>query len=278
MLAPLVTGLTERFESRSLGGVALHAVHRGDPSRPKLVLLHGGGANAHWWDHLAPTLAERFHVVALDFRGHGDSDYPDALEVGAFDRDLEALLEHLGGPDALLMGHSMGGRVALDHAARRARSGPRAVLAIEVARGASSRERRRTRLALAARRTYRTREQAIARFRFLPSTPGSSEALRRAIAEHSVRREADGRFGFKFDPRWFGLPPAAAPDPAQIACPTLVVRGGESTLLTAAGAAALVSEIPGAKLVEIPGAGHNVQLERPAEVLEIAARFLRDFA
>ena len=83
MLAPLVTGLTERFESRSLGGVALHAVHRGDPSRPKLVLLHGGGANAHWWDHLAPTLAERFHVVALDFRGHGDSDYPDALEVGA---------------------------------------------------------------------------------------------------------------------------------------------------------------------------------------------------
>jgi pimeloyl-ACP methyl ester carboxylesterase len=93
-----------------------------------------------------------------------------------------------------------------------------------------------------------------------------------------VRREADGRFGFKFDPRWFGLPPAAPPDPAQTGCPTLVLRGGESTLLTAAGAATLVSEIPGAKLVEIPGAGHNVQLERPAEVLEIATRFLRDFA
>ena len=81
------------------------------------MLLHGGGANAHWWDHLAPELARSFHVVALDFRGHGDSDYPDP-ERGAFNWDLRALLDHLAAPDAVLVGHSMGAAIALEHAAR----------------------------------------------------------------------------------------------------------------------------------------------------------------
>ena len=71
------------------------------------MLLHGGGANAHWWDHVAPAFAERFHVVALDFRGHGDSERSDDLAVGAFNRDLEALLAELSalrpdGPPAVV--------------------------------------------------------------------------------------------------------------------------------------------------------------------------------
>ena len=51
------------------------------------MLLHGGGANAHWWDHIAPTFADQFHVVALDFRGHGDSERPEELIPGAFNED-----------------------------------------------------------------------------------------------------------------------------------------------------------------------------------------------
>lgn len=250
----------------------LHALHRGDASRPKLVLLHGGGANAHWWDHLAPALAERFHVVALDFRGHGDSDHPADVTPGAFRRDLEALLAHLGSDEAFLVGHSMGGHVALDHASRVAAT--RGVVAIECARGAARRDNRRTRLALAARRSYRTRDEALARFRLLPASPSADESLRLAIAEHSVREEPDGRFGFKFDPRWFSLPRGPAPDLTRVACPVLVIRGADSPLLTAAGMEELVSRLPRAKTLEIAGAGHNVHLERPAEVLESIGRFL----
>ncbi len=91
---------SERFTTPALNGIALNTLHRGDPSHTPVVLLHGGGANAHWWDALAPALAERFHVVALDFRGHGDSDHPDAREPGAFQHDLSALLAHLGDPRA----------------------------------------------------------------------------------------------------------------------------------------------------------------------------------
>jgi pimeloyl-ACP methyl ester carboxylesterase len=268
---------SERFSTASLGGVALHAIHHGDPSRPALVLLHGGGANAHWWDEIAPALAERFHVVALDFRGHGDSDAPEP-HPGAFQHDLVGLLEHLGAADAALLGHSMGGHVALEHAARYggARQ-PRAVVAVDVARGVGTRTRRVMRLALAARRSYKSREEAIARFRFLPPAPGAPEALRARVASASVREQPDGRFGFKFDPRWFALPPDRPPDLARVTSPTLIVRGTESSLLSREGAQALAGEIRGvARLVEIDGAGHNVHLEQPERFLAAVLGFLTE--
>ena len=271
-----VTVRSERFTTPSLGGVFLHVLHRGDASRRPLVLLHGGGANAHWWDHLAPSLAERFHVVALDFRGHGDSDHPAALEVGAFARDLEALLHHLGADERsrepVLMGHSMGGHIALEHAARSRRV--RALVAIEIVRGAPTRARRAMRLALAVRRSYRTREDAIERYRFLPPAPHASETLRASIAAHSVAQQPDGRFGFKFDPRWFGLPPNPAPPLGEIRCPTLIVRGAESPLLSEEGAAAFAAEIPAAQVAVIEAAGHNLHLEQPEAFLAVVEPFL----
>jgi pimeloyl-ACP methyl ester carboxylesterase len=267
---------SERFTSPALEGVALHAIHHGDPARPKLVLLHGGGANAHWWDDVAPALARDYHVVALDFRGHGDSDQPEP-RPGAFQRDLVALLEHIGAPDAALLGHSMGGHIALEHAARHGGARrPRAVVVVDVARGAGGRTRRMMRLALAARRSYRSREDAIARFRFLPPAPGAPEELRQRIAAASVREEADGRFAFKFDPRWFALPPGQAPVLEHVSTPTLIVRGAESPILSREGALELVGQIRGARLVEIAGAEHNVHLEQPARFLEAVVAFLAE--
>jgi pimeloyl-ACP methyl ester carboxylesterase len=260
-----VRARSEYFTSPALDGIRLHARHWGEPGRGVLILLHGGGANLHWWDHLAPALAERFHVVALDFRGHGESDHPAELESGGFDRDLESLVRHLRASPVRLVGHSMGAHVALRHAA--IHGGVAALAAIEASRGATRRDRRRARLALAARRSYRTREEAEARYRFLPDAPGADEALRRAVAAHSVRELPDGRFGYRFDPRWFSLPSSPPPPLARITCPCLVLRGADSSLLSAEGAAELAEEIPEARVVEIAEAGHNVHLERPEEVL-----------
>ena len=262
----------ERFTSRELDGVRLHAVHHGSARRAKLVLLHGAGANAHWWDHLASRLAERFQVVALDFRGHGDSDFPEQLRAGAFSDDLDALLRHLSAPEAILVGRSLGAHVALEHAARSAKTP--ALILLELTRGASRVRKRATRLALTLRRSYPTREEAIRRFRFLPEAAQADEETRRRIAAHSVRQEADGRYGFKFDARWFGVPARRQPDLAEIRCPTLLLRGEESALLTREGALEIVSAIPDAQLAEIPGAGHHVHIDRPALVLEAVLDFL----
>lgn len=263
---------SEWFTTPSLDGVELHALRIDRPDATTLVMLHGGGANAHWWDHLAPRLAEHFRVISLDFRGHGDSDHPEFREPGAFDRDLDALLEHVEAPDAILMGHSMGAHVALRAAARRPEL--RAIVAIEPSRGGRRGERRRTRLALAAARTYATRDEAIRRFQFLPTAPLAAEALRSAIAGHSVRQEADGRYGYKFDPGWFGIGGAEPPELSRIACPVLIVRGAESSLLSAEGAAEWTDGIANTAVVEIPGGGHNVHIECPDEVLAAVEAFV----
>ena len=260
-----MTARTQRFTHSMLDGVTLQFAESGPPDAPLVVLLHGGGANLHWWDHVAPVLAQSHRVIALDFRGHGDSDYPQTLEVGAFHRDVEALAAHLDVPVHALVGHSLGAHVALHHAAVHGKVA-RLVL-VEPSRGAGSRERRRSRLALAARRTYASREEAIARFRFVPDAPGVEAALRREIAGHSVQREQGGRYGFKFDPRWFGIPAADRPDPARVSASTLVIRGRDSRLLSAQGAASLCQELAAARLVEIDAAGHNVHIERPAAFL-----------
>jgi len=267
---------TLRFTRPELDGVHLHAELRGDPRSPTVVLLHGGGANLHWWDEIAPSLAERFRVVCLDFRGHGDSDHPEALVVGAFHRDLEALVAELGYEDIALVGHSMGGHVALDFAAQHPRVW--GLVAIEVSFGAAARERRRTRLALSLRRSYATRDEAVARYRLMPSTPGVSERVRESLAEHSIRELPDGRFVYKFDPRWFGLPPPPYQRLDDVRCPSLLIRGERSTLLTREGAESAVAKLPAARLIEISGAGHNVHLERPTEVIVAVTEHLSSHA
>ena len=148
-------GRGERFTRPKLDGVHLHAVHHGSTGRAKLVLLHGAGANAHWWDHLASGLAERFQVVALDFRGHGDSDFPEQLRAGAFSEDLEALLEHLSAPEAILIGHSLGAHVAVEHAARSATTP--ALILLDLTRGASRSSATRSTTSCGARTRSRQR-------------------------------------------------------------------------------------------------------------------------
>ncbi len=266
-----MTRRTEHF-SDARCGVSLCATHWGEENSRTLVLLHGAGANAHWWDHLAPRLAEGFHVVALDFRGHGDSEFPEELIEGAFEDDLDALLRHLGEPQPILVGHSMGAAIALRHAA--AHPPIPALVAIDVARGTPAATRKATQRVLAIRRTYQTREQAVARFRFLPGTSSAEESLRKSIGEHSVRAEPDGRFGFKFDPRWFSVPARPLPPLEDLLAPILLIRGSESPLLTPEGAEALTARIPKAELRVIEGSGHHVHLDRPKEVLRAVQDFL----
>jgi len=263
---------THRFTTLDTPSIALHRLEWGDSDAPVLIFLHGGGANAHWWDHIAPSFADRFYVNALDFRGHGDSEHPEELRVGAFNEDLEALVADLGREDVILAGHSMGGHVAVDHAARH--PAVRALVAIDVARGGSSRSRRAARLALALRRTYRTREEAIERFRFMPEAAHASDALRRDIAAQSVQCEPGGRWGYKFDARWFGLPPRPKPVLTNVLCPTLIVRGEESRLLSHEGALAFASELPDARIHEVAGAGHHVQIDRPEAFCAVLHEFL----
>ncbi len=250
-------------------------IHWGDAGNPPVILVHGGGANAHWWDHLAPDLATSFHLVALDFRGHGESDYPKHIPPGAFQEDLRALLDHLGVPDAVLVGHSMGGEVALRVAAE-SRPGPRGLVVLDPARGRSDRVRRAMRRALTIRHSYKSREEAIERFRFVPQAVHADPALAREIASHSVHEEKDGRWSFKADPRWIDALPTDPVDESRIQCPTLFLRGQESPICSEDGARELVGALRHGRLANVPRAGHHVHLDAPEAVLREIRHFLHD--
>src|SRR5262249_22092302 len=91
----------------------------GGPASAGVLLLHGGAAHAHWFDAVASSLAEGRHVVALDQRGHGESDWArtPAYATQDFATDVIAVLDGLSWSTAVLVGHSMGGHNAIGTAA-----------------------------------------------------------------------------------------------------------------------------------------------------------------
>ena len=102
-----------------INGLRLHLLEGGRIGGPVLCFLHGGSAHAHWFDAVMPHFADRFHVISLDQRGHGESEWasPPAYATEDFAGDLAALMDRMGWHRMALVGHSMGGHNATAFAA-----------------------------------------------------------------------------------------------------------------------------------------------------------------
>src|SRR5438874_2647234 len=97
----------------TVNGLRIHYLDWGNPDKPPFIMLHGIGRIAHTFDHLAPRFAGNYHVLAVDMRGHGDSDWDpkSAYLVEDYVKDIEALVAQLGLRNLTLLGNSTGGRV-----------------------------------------------------------------------------------------------------------------------------------------------------------------------
>lgn len=260
------------------GPLALHLLEWGPPGSPTLCLLHGGAAHAHWFDLVAPGFGDRYHVVALDQRGHGESDWarPAAYATQDFARDLVAVLDALGNGPAILVGHSMGGHNAMAFAAWY----PERVRALVVvdSRPVLPDER----LAMMHRRgerpmrRYPTAEDAVAAFRLLPRDTVADPALLAHVARAGVAAD-NGRFRYRFDPEANRVrrPVDNWRLVDRIVAPTLIVRGERSPVLPRDMAERLRSAIGDSRVVEIPGAYHHLVLDRPVEFTAVLDEFLR---
>ena len=189
-------------------GAPVHYVRWGARGRPGIVLVHGGAAHAHWWDHVAPLLTQECCVVALDLSGHGDSGRRDrypTVDVGRGDRRGRRARGHRGTAGRRRAQH---GRLGRDHRRRRARRPARRHRRARLTGPSPARRRRRPRpKAPRSARCARTRRS---RPRSAASAPSPTSRRRcRTSSTTSPRtsvRKVDGGWTWKFDPRIFDRP------------------------------------------------------------------------
>jgi pimeloyl-ACP methyl ester carboxylesterase len=205
---------------------------------PPVVLLHGLGGYVGEWTETASWMSERWRVLALDARGHGDSERrPRDVSPAARVDDVVFVLEQLQLDPVALLGQSMGGQTALLVAAER----PDLVRGLVVAEAGP---------AAGDAETAAVVEEALARW---PEPRFELDVAMRML------READAR---DYWSEW-----------ERITCPALVVRAGKG-MISAAEATEMAERLAQARLAEVPGAGHDLHLERPAEWRAVVSRFL----
>jgi esterase len=266
----------------ALHGQRYHYTEWGAPAAPAVILLHGITGHARTWDDEARLLAQRCHVLVLDQRGHGDSDpapdgdYSDAALLG----DLEAFVDALGLARVSLVALSLGGRVAINYAGRHPERVERLVVVdIGPDIAPAGRARVGTLMAQAPER-FATLDEVVSHMR--ANAPLYTEAMLRHRAQHAVRPLPGGGFTWKYDRALrdairqgrMRVPADLWPQWRAIQCPTLLVRGSESDILTDEIAKTMLEALPSARLAVVPNAGHTVPGDQPAVFQTLLREFL----
>src|SRR5438445_592402 len=268
-------------------GMRVHYLDWGTPGLPPVLFLHGGGLNVHTWDLVCAALKTERHCLALDQRGHGDSEWSPVMDYSTESHagDLEAFVDHLGLDRFVLVGMSLGGANALAWAGAHSRRLAALVL-VDVGpevRQAGVRK-------IAGFTSEATPLDSVEEFvtRALAFNPRRDATLLRRSLLHNLRRMPDGKWMWKYDQRHRGraLDPAAAARRrellwsavAKVSCPTLVVRGAESDVFHDEDAERLARALPAGRWVTVAGAGHTVQGDNPAGLLVALREFLGEVA
>jgi pimeloyl-ACP methyl ester carboxylesterase len=247
------------------GALELHCLVWGREGDPSVLLVHGSGGHAHWWDVLVPALLPGRRLVAVDTRGHGESSWPETADyrIESLCADLVAVLEALAPGPVPVIGHSMGGRAVAWLTARHPEWVRSAAILDSRVRGIGDPSQRRWLARVQGRRSgraYPTRKAALAAFRLVPPEPGVPQAVLDELAHHAIAERAPGQWTFRFDRAVLGNQGDGAgdllPELARIRVPFWIARGEGSSVLTAQEEAELRAALPGARLASLPGAHH----------------------
>jgi pimeloyl-ACP methyl ester carboxylesterase len=268
-----------RPRALKVGGLTLSALEWGEPGRPPLCFLHGGSAHAHWFDGVIPPFADRYHVLSLDQRGHGASDWPPepAYATEDFAGDLVGVMEAMGWPRMTVIGHSMGGHNAMGFAAWYPERVERLVVVDSRPSIPAERLQSMHRRGDRGPMRHATLASALKSFRLLPRETVADPRLLEHLARQGIT-ERDGRFLYRFDPACNGRrrPTDGWALLDRIGAPTLLVRGEHSPILPREMAADMLARLPRARLVEIPAAYHHLVLDAPLPFARVLDAFLSE--
>ncbi len=251
-----------------LGDLQINYLEDGSRSAPPLVLVHGFAGHAHTWDVTIAAVRDRYHVYALDLRGHGDSDHASEYGTRVLADDLGRFVDALELDRVTLAGASLGGITSYCYAAKHPDRVERLIV-VDIGPEVDPAGVKRIMAAAGAPDTFDSLDDAIASQREI--FPDAQEPALRSRTEHGVRATDDGRLVLKFDP---GLRDFSKPqrnfDPDEqwarwrsLQCPTLLVRAERSDLLSTTIAQRMLDEQPHAELVTIPDSGHTIGVDAP---------------
>ncbi len=253
------------------GGVKLHYLEwAGPPGAPALLLLHGFLGHAHWWDYVAPWLAEDHRVIAPDFSGMGDSGRRASYSQEQYVDEIGAILRAARITPCTVIGHSFGGRLALFACREFANAILRCI--VVDSRLITPADPMRGFGEWRAKKRYATQEEIVARFRLQPEEPAPAAAMAH-LAKHSVRRERDG-WTWKFDDEVSRMFHGTAGEVdetallAELTLPVDIIRGEQSKVVTDARAQRMADSLPGARRpIVIPMAYHHIPIGEPLALL-----------
>lgn len=266
-------------------GLTLAADVGGDPAAPAVILMHGGGQTRHsWHGAMRQLLAEGYHVISLDARGHGDSDWSPAgnYELPALAADLLAVLETLPQPPALV-GASLGGATGLYAVGNSTTPIATSLVMVDVVpRPVPEGAEKIIGFMRSRLDGFATVEEAVeAVAAYNPNRPRPKDP---AGLMKNLRRRADGRLHWHWDPktvectRRFEPPDFAEPLLAaatHVRIPTLLVRGLLSDVVSDEGIEEFRRALPALEVADVAGAGHMVAGDRNDAFNRTVVQFLR---
>lgn len=246
---------------------------------PACMLIHGSGDGGYLWEDVALCLRPYYRVIAVDLRGHGDSgwDRRGKYSIESYVSDVLYGMRVLRLGSVALVGHSLGA----DIATRIAAADPERITALvlidfapSLNRGAMEHARAKFNSLF---RVYKTRSEYESLLRV--ERPLVKPELIRRIATYALRSEEDGCFTLKCDPAVSGT--SQGPEEAalwkmieSVTCPSLIVRGSGSAVLSRQAALRMVRAMRNSRLVEVGAAGHGVVADNPSESAAALLAFL----
>jgi pimeloyl-ACP methyl ester carboxylesterase len=255
----VVDGATIRYDVRGSGPT-------------ELLLVHGHAAHHVWWHLVAPRLEENHRVVRLDLSGHGDSDHRDDYPPDVRTRELLAVLDAVDARHPVVVGHSMGGRVAVvagaEHPDRIA-----GLVLVDTTIRPPGQHRPPVERGDVLGLVYPTREDALARFRLRPPQPHPAAEVLAPVADYSLR-EVPGGWAWKHDQNGsIRVDDAMVHDCAtRLRIPVAFLYGADSGLVDESMTEQVSRIVPASlRIRRVPGAAHHVPLDAPEETARLVS-------
>lgn len=264
-----------------LGGMRFHYVDWGTAGKLPVVFLHGGALSSRTWDLVCLDLRKDYRCIALDQRGHGESEWSPVLDysIESYVGDVERFVTHLGLDRFLLIGMSLGAVVTASYASRHSDLLAGAVI-IDAGPEPKMGGGERIRDFVADTAEIDSVDAFIEKA--LSFNPRRNPKLLQRSLHNNMRQTPDGRWVRKNDTRHMNPDrfeeivadsKAHWRDIANIACPVLVVRGAESDVFSDEDAEKLSAALPDGRWVKIAGAGHTVQGDNPRDLTAALREF-----